>query len=201
MAQYVKKESYFFRRIVSAILIVVIVSGAFYLMVKYINKAEVNFEKSFYPEKYSEYVSDCCKKYGLEEEFVYAVIKTESGFDANAQSSVGAKGLMQIMPDTFKWMQELKGENLAEDDLFNPQINIEYGCYYFNYLFGLYNDESTVIAAYNAGQSVVTTWLKNDNYSSDGKVLHTIPYKETSDYVSKVLGAKEMYKKLYLGEN
>lgn len=196
MAQH-NKPNYLFKRIIALIFATIIIVGCFSFVVNYLSDIEMKFEKSFYPLKYSDYVEDACEKYELQPAFVYAIIKTESGFNEKAKSSVGALGLMQIMPDTFRWMQSLRNESLDDSDLFDPQINIDYGCYYLNYLMSLYQDENSVVAAYNAGQTVVSDWLKNQNYSYDGKTLSHIPYEETSNYVQKVENAKDMYIKLY----
>lgn len=163
----------------------------------YLTDAETRLEKSFYPIKYKSYVTDACNKYDLDKALVYAVIKTESGFDEDAQSNVGARGLMQIMPDTFEWLQKLKNETYETSDLFDAEVNIDYGCYYLRFLLDMYDNESTAIAAYNAGQSMVSDWLKNNDYSNDGITLESIPYGETSNYVQKVEDTKEMYIKLY----
>ena len=84
---------------------------------------------------------------------------------------------MQIMPETFSWLQNYKyGEvTLDEDDLFEPDINIKYGCIFLEFLTQKYEVTSTVVAAYNAGFGIVDTWLNTSEYSSDGKTLSYIP--------------------------
>lgn len=159
-------------------------------------KADNMLQKSFYPIKYSEYVDKAAADYNLDRELIYGVIKTESNFDPNAESHVGAVGLMQMMPESFKWVQKLRGTSLDDDELKKPSVNIDYGCYLLKYFLDHYGNEKCAVAAYNAG-FVVTKWLKDKNYSSDGKTLDKIPYEETSKYVQKVEKAKSMYKKLY----
>ena len=142
-------------------------------------------------EKYAE-------EYGVPEHIVYAVIKTESGFDASAQSGAGAIGLMQLMPDTFEWLTDSKlCEYLDRGMMYDPDTNIRYGVYYLSYLFGRYRDWSTALAAYNAGPGNVDEWLADAEYSSDGVTLKRIPFKETRNYVKKVNIASEKYKSLY----
>ena len=74
-----------------------------------------------YPTKYSEYVDKYSEEYGLEKTVVYAVIKAESGFDAGDRSHTGARGLMQIMPETGEWAAELIGiEEYDAEKLYDP---------------------------------------------------------------------------------
>ena len=154
--------------------------------------------KSAYPLEYKDQVKSCSLKYELEESFIYAVIKTESNFKPQAVSNAGAKGLMQITPETFKWLQKKRGvEGLEESDLFNPDINIDYGAYFMSLLIKIYEDEKVALSAYNAGMGNVNKWLSNSEYSQDAKTLTVIPYRETEDYVKRVLKHKEVYKNLY----
>lgn len=180
------------------ILIAVIVGGGIFFVANYYDEAKINLEKSNYPLKYSELVEKYAKQYELEPSLVYAVIRTESGFDADAESGVGACGIMQVMPSSFEWLQQLRGEEdeYTKEDLFNPEVCIDYGCYLLQYFLDHYGDEKNAVAAYNAG-FVVGEWLDNPEYSDDGKTLKSIPYPETEKYVEKVESAKEMYIKLY----
>ena len=152
-----------------------------------------------FPKKYSEYVEKFAEIYHLDENLVYAVIKTESNFNAQAQSHKWAKGLMQISDTTGIWAGEEIGiENFDVDMLFTPEINIEAGCWYLNRLIAQYGGEiDTALAAYNAGSGNVSRWLQNDDYSRDGKTLSAIPYEETLKYVKKVNFRKMIYDYLY----
>jgi hypothetical protein len=91
------------------------------------------------------------------------------------------------------------------DDLFEPAVNIDYGCYLLRYNLDLFdNDETCAVAGYNAGFGQVQEWLNDSSLSSDGKTLdnpENIPIEETRDYVKKVENAKEMYTKLYYSNN
>lgn len=155
-------------------------------------------DEEIYPRKYSEIVSQEAKNNNLEEALVYAVIKAESDFDAEAVSRVGAVGLMQLMPSTYEWMLERDGNTeLTTDDLTNPSVNIRYGCHYLAYLSTKYTEIETIAAAYNAGDGAVDGWLNDAEYSSDGETLKNIPYPETAAYVKKVSDNYEKYKELY----
>ena len=155
-------------------------------------------ERLRYPRKYRDYVETYASRFSVPEAVLYAVMRTESGFDPNAESGAGACGIMQMMPSSFEWLQEKRGTvgEYTTDDLFNPEVCIDYGCYLLKYFYDYYGDERCAVAAYNAG-FVVGEWLSDSNYSKDGKTLDKIPYPETSNYVDKVESAKEMYIKLY----
>ena len=154
---------------------------------------------AFYPQKYAEQVEQYSSEFGVDEDLVYAVIKTESGFREDVESYAGAVGLMQLMPETFEWLQdELDGEiRYTAEDLKNPSVNIRYGTYFLSYLLEYYGDEATACAAYNAGMSNVEEWLGDSRYSADGRTLTAIPYHETQDYVKKVQETKAKYKEIY----
>ncbi|MBQ7522007.1 MAG: lytic transglycosylase domain-containing protein [Clostridia bacterium] len=172
--------------VIIALLIIAIVT---------LSKSEHKFGNAVNGVKYTSYVYRYAEEFDVDPNLVFAIIKNESNFDPDAESSVGAKGLMQIMPETFSWLQNYKyGEvTLDEDDLFEPDINIKYGCIFLEFLTQKYEVTSTVVAAYNAGFGIVDTWLNTSEYSSDGKTLSYIPYSETSVYVDRVMNSKRYY--------
>lgn len=153
--------------------------------------------KTLYPLEYTEFVEVYARENNLSEDFVYAVIKCESGFENDAVSSVGAKGLMQIMPDTFDWIKMKLKDDASYEDIFDPELNIEYGCYLYGYLMEKYESEELALAAYHAGTGNVDKWLKDSKYSDDGKALKDIPFPSTKKYVTKVIETKKIYQKLY----
>lgn len=155
--------------------------------------------KIIYQQQYGEQVAKYAEEFGVEEALIYAVIRTESGFRADAVSDAGASGLMQLMPDTFEWLQEsLDGKvTYSADSLTDPDINIRYGTYLLSLLLDQYESQDTAIAAYNAGTTTVNNWLQDPNISPDGKTLSQIPYEETANYVARVDNAYDLYKKLY----
>ena len=163
--------------------------------------AAVSILKVLYPREYAEIVETTADEYGISPAFVYAVIECESGFDKNAVSSVGARGLMQIMPETFFWLQSKTKQELSEDSLFEPETNIKYGCYLYSILFKEFGNEQVVVAAYHAGFGNVRKWLKDERYSSDGKTLKDIPFPSTGQYVNKVIKTRNIYEKLYYGKD
>lgn len=155
--------------------------------------------EKLFPIKYEDLVLNSHHKYGVDSSLIYAVIKTESGFDPDATSSAGACGLMQITPPTFEWLQFKKGisNKMDKSYLFDPSINIEYGAYFLSILLDRYDNEAVAISAYNAGISAVDSWLNNQEYSNDGITLDNIPYSETDRYVDKVISNQQIYREVY----
>ena len=144
-------------------------------------------EYILYPRRYSEYVSRYSTEYGVEEYVVYSVIRAESGFDRNAVSPKGACGLMQLMPDTYAWLTELRREEGG--DIFDPDENIKYGVYYLSLLYGKYGNWAHALCAYNAGMGNVDRWLSKKPFE--------IPFPETKEYVNKLEVPMGKYKRLY----
>lgn len=156
------------------------------------------FLKQAYPRHFNEMVYKYSNQHEVEPELIYAVIKSESNFNTKAESTAGAIGLMQIMPNTFNWLQsQKKNQQLGVSNLYDPETNIHFGSYLLSKLLKKYGNEITALAAYNAGIGKVDSWLKNSSYSSDSKTLKNIPYPETAAYVKKVLRNRDMYKKIY----
>lgn len=156
-------------------------------------------ERDSYPREYSEYVEKYAAASEVDPLLVYSVMKAESAFDPDAESGVGAKGLMQMTDDTFVWMQSVLGEEgeYETSALFDPEISIRYGCALLSVLDGYYTDLGCVIAAYNAGMGSVDSWLADTEFSEDGTTLSYIPYPETASYVEIVSSYYDEYKKLY----
>jgi len=128
-----------------------------------------------YTEKYDELITDASDRFGVSFPLLKAIIKAESDFDARAVSKKGAMGLMQIMPQNFKL--------LGLKDPFDPTQNINAGARYFKHLFDRFNGKLALsLAAYNAGPTAV------DRYKT------IPPYKETEEYVRRVLKYYYRYK-------
>ena len=155
-------------------------------------------EKQLHPIKYEEYVEKYSAEYNIPEYIIYSVINVESGFDPDA-SSGEANGLMQITPSTFEWLTSSAhlGENLSRVKVYDPEVNIRYGCYYLRYLFEKFHNWDTVFAAYNAGEGRVAKWLADPSYSDSNGNLTNIPIKETAKYVKKVNKEIDYYKNTY----
>lgn len=155
------------------------------------------YRRSAYPREYSEFVSASAAEFGVPEAVIYATIKTESGFDADAVSYAGAVGLMQLMPSTFRWLtDDMLREGLDSSLISDPATNIRYGTYMLSWLYGIYGNWNTVFAAYNAGVGNVNSWLKDPRYSFAGHLTH-IPFEETRKYVKRQADNVRNYERLY----
>lgn len=170
------------------------------------NNATKKLNESMYPLEYEGYVEDAAEMYGVDICLVYGVIRTESNFDPDAVSGAGAIGLMQIMPETFTWLQNYRTDFMPEeilksDELYDPETNIDYGVYLLSYLLEKYEgDTSLAICAYNAGYGNVDEWLANGTISEENVTAEEIPFPETSNYLTKVTNAMEMYRELYFSD-
>jgi soluble lytic murein transglycosylase len=184
--------------VIISIIAVALAVTAVLVATNFYKKTENNLEKSAYPLEYTDLVNKAAKDYNLQPALIYGVIHTESRFNPDAGSSVGAVGLMQIMPETFDWLQEKRGEagKYTTEDLYTPSVNIDYGSYLLRYFLDYYGNEKCAVAAYNAGFEV-SNWLEDPNCSPDEMTLDVIPYPETSEYVVKVENAKQKYIELY----
>ena len=160
------------------------------LGVKFVQKRYI------YPKKYEKIVESNSYKFSVDENLIFATIKVESNFNEKAVSSAGAIGLMQIMPKTAEFIAKNLGEN-SSYDLTDYKTNIKFGVYYLSYLLKKFPLKATAICAYNAGEGIVSNWLKDSRYSRDGKSLEYIPYKETREYLVKILSTEKKYEKLY----
>lgn len=170
------------------IIIMALYSFRFFILPEYI-----------FPKKFSDYVEKYSAEYNVDENLVYAVIHSESGFEIDALSHKEAKGLMQITESTGAWAAEKIGiEDFEISKLYDPDTNIRIGCWYLAELLKQFDGSvSTAIAAYNAGNGKVSEWLSNEKYSSDGITLDTIPYEETLNYVKRVTLIHKIYEYLY----
>jgi soluble lytic murein transglycosylase len=153
--------------------------------------------KYLYPLKETEIISHYSAEYGLEPSLLYAIVKTESGFDDNAKANANALGLTQITPQTSKWLQTKTGEDLPDLALLNADTSVKYGALFLRMLIDEFGNTNTAIAAYHAGRGRVNSWLNDPKYSKDGKTLEKIPSQDTSHYVKKVIKAINIYENLY----
>ena len=170
--------------IVIIILLVLFLVG--YLLVK----------KIVYPLNHFDIVKKEAANKGLDPYLVMAIIKTESGFKKDATSNKEAKGLMQIMDSTAKEIAQKNNIELTNENILDPEINIEIGTIYLSQLIEKYNSVELAIAAYNAGHGNVDKWISQDTLKEDGTDAENIPFKETNMYVRKVMRDWKIYKSI-----
>ena len=150
------------------------------------------YERLRYPLRYEQIVVGHAENYDLEPHLLAAVIYQESKFDADAVSSSGAVGLMQLLPETAQGIADRTGgTGWHERDLVDPELNVRYGSWYLRHLLDKYDDEELALAAYNAGQANVDRWR-------DQGV--GIQFEETRHYVERVQKLKGIYARAYRSE-
>lgn len=148
-----------------------------------------------YPRKCRQTVELYCG--AAEPSLIYSVMKAESGFDEEAVSRAGAVGLMQLLPSTAQFLCEKNGIAFEAERLKEADYNVMLGCMYLNYLLEKFPVAETALAAYNAGEGVVLSWLSDESISVDGATLGRIPYPETREYVKKVMKFRKFYEFFY----
>ncbi len=149
--------------------------------------------------RYREQIVREAQQYGLRPAFVAAIILNESSYDPSAVSSVGARGLMQLLPDTGKWIAGKLGiRDYTDDLLFDAETNLRLGVWYLDFLSDRYGGDPVLVAcAYHAGHGNVDTWLTR--YSRDGRTLSLdeIPMENTRSYARKVVDSYAIYLENY----
>jgi soluble lytic murein transglycosylase len=148
-----------------------------------------------FPMDYLSEVQTNADKHNLDSAMIYGLMRQESMLDKNAESSAGAKGLMQLMPQTARTIAQTLREPWQSDyDLFKPELNINYGSYYFRDLLNRFASHFAVAgAAYNAGPHRAKKWLPSFRAVPADIWIETIPFKETRKYVSTVLSYAIIY--------
>jgi soluble lytic murein transglycosylase len=154
--------------------------------------------KISYPLKYDAYIRESAREFGLSTHLVAAVVKVESGFQADAVSPKNARGLMQILPDTAQEGAIALGvTNYSTELLFDPQTNIRIGCWYLSQLLMEFKGElNYALAAYNGGLGNVRDWQKQGLVRPGGDVS-AVPFRETREFVARVQTAIASYQDLY----
>jgi soluble lytic murein transglycosylase len=178
--------------------IVFIIVGIFWGIVAILMIESCVARYYIYPLKNRQTVCEYSDVYGLDRSLIFAMIKVESSFDKDAESSAGAIGYMQITPDTAKYISDMLG--IVKYDLKDVETNVNFGCFYVKYLLAKFKSKETAIVAYNAGEGNVILWLKDKECSDDGINLKKIPFTESKNYLEKVKKVENRYKKLY-GKN
>ena len=179
--------------IFASALIVLIALGAWALF----GRDRIDFSR--YPMTYAPEIRAAAAEFSLDPAYVASVVLAESSFDAEAVSSAGAIGLMQIMPATGEWIAgKLEDEPFDVQRLYQPEVNLRYGCWYLRFLLDRYDEDMyTASTAYHQGQGRVDQWLEDPEYSEDGRTLTAISSAVTDTYVNRIMESYAHYQELY----
>ncbi len=151
-----------------------------------------------YPQNYYRQVKNFADQYKNNDALMMAVIREESSFNPEAQSGVGAIGLMQLMPSTAHDIGSKHGIEFNTSYLFNPELNIKLGNLYYSTIKGMLEDKDvSAIAAYNGGIGSVSRWKTTLKYNDTDEFVEQIPYDETKNYVIKVFKSYWNYTRIY----
>ncbi len=156
-----------------------------------------------HPYRYEELIKREAENNNLHPAFVAAIVLNESSFNPSAESNVGARGLMQVMDGTARFVYEKKNATLDGydfDALYVAETNVEFGCWYLSYLSERFRGDPVLMAAgYHAGPNEVQNWLNDSTYSADNLTLEIENMKDgpTKQYATRVLRDYAIYKKLY----
>lgn len=162
-------------------------------------KTIFNFEQRF-PTPHKDLMTQNTTALGLDMAWVYGLIRQESRFIINARSSAGASGLMQVMPDTARYVvRKIKMDNFDMSQMNNIDTNIVLGTNYLNIILKDLNDSQVLASAgYNAGPGRARAWRASLSKPVEGAIFaETIPFSETRDYVKNVLSNANYYATLF----
>ncbi|WNZ26232.1 transglycosylase SLT domain-containing protein [Leptolyngbya sp. NK1-12] len=159
-------------------------------------KQQIGYWQALYPFPYMETIEQWAQQRQLNPMLVIALIRQESRFEPEIESSAGALGLMQVMPETGDWVAKQIG--LQNYSLTNPVDNINLGTWYLDYTHREYTNNSMLaVASYNAGPGSVADWIKKYGLEDPDRFVEEIPFPETRGYVESVLGNYWNYLRLY----
>lgn len=150
------------------------------------------------PLKHDDIIRQQAADKDLDPALIAAVINEESRF-RDQTSHAGARGLMQITPETADFIARRSGgTRFVQEDLADPQINIAYGSYFLRYLIDHYDgNEALAVAAYNAGHANVDRWVRRAGGPDAFDPARHIPFPETRAYVENVAASREQYREHY----
>ncbi len=154
-------------------------------------------ERVRYPRAYWDLFHSASTRVALDPYLVLALARQESLFNPNATSVSNARGLMQLIPSTAKKVAAERGMDPDAIRLYDPSINVDLGTTYLKSLFEMFSgDAFHAVAAYNGGEHAVAKWM-SEFPGDDDEWVENIAYKETREYVKKVIGGRREYLLLY----
>ncbi len=152
-----------------------------------------------FPVYYYELVQKMANNYHMDPYLIWSIMREESHFNTFAESRAGARGLMQIILSTGEWIAEkLNYKEYEPDLLYEPELNIDLGAWYLQYLLDRFDDSNIlVISGYNAGPGITDKWLETIDINDIDVFIENIPYQETREHIKKVMRTYLIYKLIY----
>lgn len=186
------------KRSIKRMIIFIILLAIIFVLFKIMRVQDIIL-RNIYPIEYKEYVEKYSVQNDVDKYMIYAIIKVESNFKPEVKSKSQAIGLMQLLENTaIEISNSIESKNVTEEELCQPETNIKLGTFYYAYLLKHYKGNNILaLTAYNAGMGNVDSWIKTGIIKSDGSDIENIPYKETNNYVRKILRDYQIYLKLY----
>lgn len=186
------------KKLIKRMMIFIILLAVIFVLFKLVRVQDIVL-KNIYPITYQEYVEKYAEQNEIDKYMVYAIIKVESNFKPEVKSQSKAIGLMQLLEETaIEMSNSIENQTVTEEELYEPETNIKLGTSYYAYLLKHYKGNNILaLTAYNAGMGNVDTWIKTGVIQSDGSDIENIPYKETNNYVRKILRDYQIYLRLY----
>lgn len=161
--------------------------------------AEVKRSAGDFPAPYADALVRASKQQKLDPRFVLSIMRQESSYRPRAKSAAGARGLLQMTPDqAAKYAPAVNLQNVSEDDLFKPEVNILLGSAYLGELHRMFPGLPEAIAAsYNGGEDNVARWVVRAVHKDPGIFTSEVGFNESKDYVNRVMANYRTYKILY----
>ncbi|MCA1621112.1 MAG: transglycosylase SLT domain-containing protein [Acidobacteria bacterium] len=161
--------------------------------------AEVRRAAGDFPAPFRDALVRASKQQKIDPRFVLSIMKQESSFRPAAKSAAGARGLLQMTPDqAAKYAPGVKLQNVSEQDLFRPDVNILLGTAYLGELHRMFPDlPEAVAASYNGGEDNVARWVVRAVHKDPGVFTSEVGFNESKDYVNRVMANYRAYKILY----
>ncbi|MFN8458361.1 MAG: tetratricopeptide repeat protein [Anaerolineae bacterium] len=160
--------------------------------------APLFIQRLFYPIFFPDLIFTEAEKQEIDPALLLAIMHQESLFEQTAESSVGARGLMQVMPATGDYIAERSDfvTNFNADQLWLPYLSVKFGAWYISQQLGIFDgNQFAALAAYNAGPGNVLEWVKT---SSDLDIfVESIPYRESRIYIRNIYVHLAAYRRLY----
>ncbi|SDB15032.1 soluble lytic murein transglycosylase [Ruminococcaceae bacterium FB2012] len=183
--------------IIVSLILAIIVVLAFIFRDKISEKIQDYGPNVFMTTDYEEYVLKYSKEYEMDPRFIFAIINTESHFNPDATSNVGARGLMQLMEEAYDWVKFRMGDERPHtfDEMYDPELNIQYGTFMLKFLYEKFDHSyELTAAAYHGGMNAVDTWINDGTVDPDNFRLEDVPSDVTANYIYKVMNAYNKYK-------